>query len=253
MAKQIFINLAVKLIHMKTIIYISVLSLLSACSNSNSTSNPPIGQQQHSNTSQTAQTNPLEKKMCAYGSSEVSSLGIGLIIMPADTFDIFEDSLLTHKSITINMYGSAMKEGYCPLFAKADYGIMHYICLAKMPQAYKILVNDAEIKYVPRTNKYTYKAWEDYLIENTVSYLNEGETSAENRLVRQLPDEKSDIINTKGVSFFHAFKVKGEWLKVKWNENEKPYLSDSKTKYKHSGWLRWRIKNKLLIISNQAD
>jgi hypothetical protein len=100
----------------------------------------------------------IETLECTYDNG-VADLGKGLIISPSK-FDIYSDSLLTKKLITVDMYAQAdEKMPVCPKFFKPDYGIMHFICLAETEKSYKVLANTSEVMFLPRAKGYEFAPW----------------------------------------------------------------------------------------------
>lgn len=112
---------------------------------------------------------PINKRIeqdnnCGYD-NQVSSLGIGLIIAPPK-FEIYNDSLLNEKFARWDMYEDESKINLFSKFFKPDHGIMHFVCIAKSEKAYKVLVNFSDIKYLPKTKKYDFKTWDEYIFQS---------------------------------------------------------------------------------------
>src|SRR4051794_28135817 len=68
--------------------------------------------------------------------NKVSTLGIGLIIVP-DKFVVYDDSLLNKKFRSIDMYGDERAINVYSKFYKPDYGIMHFVCVQATEKYYK--------------------------------------------------------------------------------------------------------------------
>jgi|GEM_PF-1615253 hypothetical protein len=196
---------------------------------------------------------------CHYD-NEVSSLGIGLIL-PPDVFDIFDDSLLKKKFTTIDLYqGNDSQISICSKFFKPDYGIMFFVCIRETNTSYEILVNYSDIKYLPKTNEYTFKRWKEYILESygIRRLTNQNGSIAENRPLLKQPTDQADIlVIPEGFEMFCPMEIRGDWIKVTYdcfyNVNESreeeetchEYIAECKNPL--IGWLRWRQKNQLLI------
>ncbi|MGX7688179.1 hypothetical protein ACWA1C_13530 [Flectobacillus roseus] len=193
-------------------------------------------------------------------SNDVSTLGIGLIIPPSQ-FDVFNDSLLTDKLTSKDMYSEdGSNSTISSLFYKPDYGIMHFICVAQTAKAYKVLVNNSQLKYLPKINSYEFKTWDQYILESfgirrLTSYTDEPTPKL---LLRQDPNDNAKTLTIPNeLEMFCPIEVKGDWVKVKYdcfyNEDNNPHEGMpcqtyiDKCKNPLTGWLKWRQDNKLLI------
>lgn len=202
------------------------------------------------------QNKSFENKNCGY-ENEVSSLGIGLVIVPSK-FDIYSDSLLTVKYASWNMYRDEDKINICSKFFKPDYGIMHFVCIEKTEKAYKVLINYSEFKYLPRTTNYNLKTWEEYIMQSFgIRRLSVDNVSVGSK-IRIEPNDKADTLTIpKGHEMFCPMEIKGDWVKVKYdcfyndennpNEGEPCHNFIYKCENPLTGWLRWREQKRLLI------
>lgn len=196
---------------------------------------------------------------CQY-ENEVSTLGIGVIIAPTQ-FDIFNDSILTNKFASRDMYSEdGNKTGICSKFFKPDYGIMHFVCVGKTDNAYKVLINYSEIKYFPKIKKYEFMTWDKYILQSFGIRRLTAETGdiSQKLPLRHEPNDNATILTIpKGQEMFCPMEIKGDWVKVKYdcfynddnnpNEGEPCHNFIDKCKNPLTGWLRWRQENKLLI------
>jgi hypothetical protein len=195
---------------------------------------------------------------CAFKNS-TSDLGIGLIIVPA-TFEIFNDSLLTKKHSTINMYEDEDKINVCSMFYKPDYGIMHFVCLSQTDKSYKVLTAFDELKYLPKNSKYEFHPWNNYILQSFgVRRLTEedGKLASGQSLRNKPSDDSKTITIPKGYEMFCPMEIEGDWIKVKYdcfynNEDNKHKVETcqnyiTKCDNTLTGWLKWRNKNELLI------
>lgn len=195
---------------------------------------------------------------CGYD-NQVSSLGIGLIIAPPK-FEIYNDSLLNEKFASWDMYEDESKINLCSKFFKPDYGIMHFVCIAKSEKAYKVLVNFSDIKYLPKTKKYDFKTWDEYIFQSfgIRRNTNDNRDISNNHPLRKKPEDNADtLVIPKGNELFCPMEIKGDWIKVRYdclyNDENNPYEDEpchnyiDKCKNPLTGWLRWRRENQLLI------
>ena len=213
----------------------------------------------------TENSHPTQKKVsngCSYD-NDVSTLGIGIVIAP-EKFDIYDDSLLTSKSASYDIYNvDESKINICPKFFKPDYGIMHFICIDSTEKAYKVLINYDESKYLPKTKTYVFKSWPDYINESygvrRLSFEDKN-FSVPNlqQPLRKSPSKNADTLAIpSGYEMFCPAEIKGDWLRVKFDcfyndegnkhEGEPCHNYIDQCKNPVSGWLRWRDGNKLLI------
>ncbi|MGB3074736.1 MAG: hypothetical protein WBB36_05425 [Chitinophagales bacterium] len=211
----------------------------------------------------TISAQPINKKIdqdnnCSYDNQE-SSLGIGLIIAPLK-FEIFNDSLLKDKISSWDMYEDASQINMCSKFFKPDYGIMHFVCIAKSEMAYKVLVNFSDVKYLPNTKNYHFKIWDEYISQSFgISRLTSknGDISKKCPLRIKPNDNADTLIISNGHESFCPMEIKGDWVKVRYdcfyNDENNSYVGEpchnyiEKCKNPLTGWLRWRQENQLLI------
>ena len=184
------------------------------------------------------------------------TLGIG-VVMITDSLDIYNDSLLHDKaeshtlseSMTPTSNWGTLK--YCPLYFKPDYSVVHFVCIGKTAKAYKVIVNYSQIKYLPRTKEYVFRAWDSYILESGGLSCSPQHDST--YVLRQAPSLNSDSVvvhDYHGIRGFCPVEVKGDWVKVIYTcpyyecgiHSSKSECGDRKT-----AWLKWKKKNKLLV------
>lgn len=195
---------------------------------------------------------------CIYGNISMN-LGKGLIIAP-DTFEIFHDSLLNVKYSTIDMYNDFDKINICSFFFKPDYGIMHFSCLSETNMSYKVLTGDAEYKYLPKTKKYKFCTWGDYILTSFgIRRLTEdsGKLASKEPLRLKPTENSKTLVIPSGHEMFCPIEIKGDWVKVKYdcfyNQDNNLFEGQPCNSYINkcpnplTGWLKWRSGNKLLI------
>jgi hypothetical protein len=211
----------------------------------------------------TFSTQPINKQIdqdnnCSFD-NQVSSLGIGLIIAPPK-FEIYNDSLLSEKIASWDMYDDESKINICSKFFKPDYGIMHFVCISKSEKAYKVLVNFSDIKYLPKTKNYDFKTWDEYISQSfgIRRLTNDNGVISKNYTLRIKPEDNAhSLAIPKGHELFCPMEIKGDWIKVRYDcfyndknnshEGEPCYSYIDKCKNPLTGWLRWRQENQLLI------
>lgn len=204
-------------------------------------------------------SSPLKRK-CSYD-NEVASLGLGLVIAPSK-FDIYNDSLLTDKLASRDMYSDDdTLVDICPKFFEPDYGIMHFVCTGQTEKAYKVLINYSQLKYLPKKKEYKFQSWEQYITTSMgIRRLtaDQEEVYQSTEPLRKEPQDGSDTLSIpEGYELFCPMEVKGDWVKVKYdcfyNLEENKYEGQpchnyiTKCKNPVTGWLRWRRSNKVLI------
>lgn len=193
--------------------------------------------------------------------NDVSNLGIGIVIAP-EFVEIYSDSLLKNKMVAFNMYSDNTEnsQNIYSKFYKPDYGIMHFVCLDETKIAYKVLVNYSTVKFLPKTAKYEFLVWNEYILQSYgINRLKKGiDNVLENMPLRKAPDNQSDTIPLPvGLEMFCPIELKGDWVKVKYDCFYNNEDSDNigipcheyidKCKEPLIGWLRWRKENKLCI------
>ena len=229
------------------------LALLS-CNNSGS--KPAI----KTDSSKTASTR-VQKKSNAKSTSpsydnDVSTLGIGVVIVP-DKFVIYDDNLLDNKFKSIDMYGQENAIDVYSKFYKPDYGIMHFICLQVTDKYYKVIVNYNTIKYLPKSKDYQFETWTKYIM-GSFGVRRNGLGAESHQPLRMNPVANADTLSIPGkYEMFCPVEVKDDWVKVKFDcfyndDNNKHegepcqnYVSECKDPV--TGWIKWRDGNKILI------
>lgn len=245
---------------MKTVLPTLTVVLLFAC-NSNNKSEPTVAVKKDSiivshNSGHLVKANPH----CTI-ENEVASLGIGLVIAPA-SFALYDDSTLTDKPEFIDMHTQADSlSGFCSMVFDPQYSLMHFACVGQTENAYQVLINHSQTKYLPRKKEFQFQTWEQYLLQSNgirrktdVTDENEKPLTA---LHKAPSDSASAISLPAGHEMFCAMEVQGDWLKVQYD----CFYNDEDSKYEGqpchnyigkcsdavTGWLRWRKDNKLLV------
>lgn len=187
--------------------------------------------------------------------NEVINLGIGLIIV-ADTFELFEDSVLSKSYGSYDVYESDFN--FYTKFYKPDYGILHFVCLKKTNIFYQVLVNYSDTLYVENNSDNTFSNWSNYI---TQSYGIRRKTSAINKKLQFLHENSNELADTLsvpgGIEMFCAIKVENDWVKVQYdcffNDENNPFEGEPCATYINecnsplTGWLKWKEDNVLSI------
>lgn len=205
----------------------------------------------------TIKENPSENENdqnCSYYNT-TNSLGIGLIKAPA-IFELFNDSLLKDRMLKVNVYEDEDQINFCSVFHKPDYGIMHFVCIEKSENFYRVLTGFSDQKFLPNREDYEFKSWEDYILD---SYgIRRALKFKETNFLKMEPlDNSQNITIPDGHELFCPIEVKGDWVKVKYdcfyNTTDNPYEGQLCHDYIDTcdketiGWLKWRNKNEITI------
>ncbi len=87
-----------------------------------------------------------------------------------------------------------------------------------------------------------FKSWERFLLEETTAIEKHPHFQLP---VKQAPSEQSGTIKQMEIEdCFEAVEIKGDWMRIKTNENLDCNQSKKPVK---SGWIRWKRNNRLLI------
>lgn len=134
---------------------------------------------------------------------------------------------------------------------------MTFVCLEKLNNSFKILINSNEIKYISSVKTIHFQTWEQYIL-NSISVRSKTYNNEWKKLDPQPPLENNNESSNKILipGKFDALcpiSLKGDWLKVAHgclNKEEqgndcKNYLSRCENKI--TGWIKWKEGNKLLI------
>lgn len=209
--------------------------------------------------SRTEIASPVIQNNCSYA-NETSTLGIGLIVAPAQ-FTIFNDLLLTDKFADIGMYNNqAAPGGICPKFFLPDYGIMHFVCVDSTADAYNVLTDSSSVKVMDKTSGAEFTTWENYILTSFgIRRLtgHAGEQLMRNDLKVSPSVESKTLAIPEGFEMFCPMEIRQSWVRVKYdcfyNTDSNPhegepchnFIADCKDPL--TGWLKWKEGNKILI------
>lgn len=114
-----------------------------------------------------------------------------------------------------------------------EYQIFAVKCLSQDKVYYKVRQDNGKIGFIKKDNKkIQFETWEEHIL----NLFSVGFESKTNPLHRD-PVLTSEKIVLDPDEFCHPYKIQGNWLQVKWgNEDNWNY-----------GWIRWKENTKLLI------
>jgi hypothetical protein len=200
---------------------------------------------------------------CEYSNS-TTELGIGLVGYDnynhrIPIFEVFNDSELTDKFCSWNIYDESNESPFCAKYHKPDYGIAQVVVLDSLDKSYKVLVNEQDIKYVPKNINYVFWSWEEYLTESHGIRRKIENIDFKNQQVRHQPNNSAEPVKLPDEKFelFCVLEVKGDWIKVKYdcfyntsqNRHEgmpcSTYIGECTNSA--TGWLRWKIGNEITV------
>ncbi|MEL7003783.1 MAG: hypothetical protein AAFN93_13755 [Bacteroidota bacterium] len=200
---------------------------------------------------------------CQYA-NPTSELGIGLVEYDnynhrTPVFEVFNDPELTEKFCSWNIYDEDNLSPFCAKYHKPDYGIAQVVVLDSLDKSYKVLVNQQDIKYVPKNINYVFWSWQEYLTESHGIRRRIEIARFKNQPLRTQPNILADIVTLPGERFelFCVMEVRGDWVKVKYdcfyNSDQNPHEGMPCSTYINecinsaTGWLKWRIDNEVTV------
>jgi hypothetical protein len=173
-------------------------------------------------------------------------LGIGFAVA-TNPYKLEGDShvynIYTDKDLKTKFINGTTNQIY-PFFYKPDYGLYHFICLAKTADYYKVLINDSTIAYLPNDTNFHFTTWETILLSATVERL-----TNDNPIKREpFSDSMSITWDCKDDRLKVEKVIKGKddqyWILVSTSPScDLPFADNTKI---IQGWIMWRTKNKLL-------
>jgi hypothetical protein len=192
--------------------------------------------------------------------NEVSTLGIGLVLAPAE-FTLFNDSALTEIYAEVDMY--ADDEGLdliCPKFFAPEYSILNFVCLDSSSTSYKVLSGYSTVKYLKRVDAAEFMSWHDYVLSSFGIRRLTSNDGAElsNQPLKREPFQQSPTLKIPaGFEMFCPMEIKEDWVKIKYdcfyNLEQNPHEGEpchnfiGECEKPLTGWMRWRDGNRLLI------
>ena len=105
-------------------------------------------------------------------------------------------------------------------------------CLAKDSLTYIVVYNNKRV-IVKKSENLKFQTWEEHLIKDVLSVDFDNETNP----LHWQPNQSSEEIPYTHDELYEPVKIKGNWLKVRWGNNDN-------WKY---GWIKWK-ENDILVI-----
>ena len=173
-------------------------------------------------------------------------LGIGFAVV-SDPYKLeggsHIDNIYTDKNLKTKFINGAANKIY-PFFYKPDYGLYHFICLAKTDDYYKVLVNDSATAYLPNDNSFHFTTWDAILLSATVERLTNDNpirehSTNDSKIIKC--DCKPDRLKVEDI----IEKDNEYWIFVSFSATCEQHLDDNIIL--NHGWIKWRTKNKLLV------
>jgi hypothetical protein len=172
-------------------------------------------------------------------------LGIGLVVSSnpyqfengSHFADFFTDKTLKTKADT-----PYYKEIH-PYLYKPDYGLYHFICISKSEKFYEILINNSVKGYIPNSESFYFISWESLLINKTLERLSKDNT------IHTKPSNESEVMeytcNPDRLRVESVIEKNNEyWISVAYSSTCED-LNEAKSW--NNGWIKWRLKNDLLV------
>ncbi|MCD8440810.1 hypothetical protein [Tenacibaculum finnmarkense] len=156
--------------------------------------------------------------------NEMGTLGIGLIKPLTDSLIFYKKNIKTKQEIVSSFNPFPIT----PVFYKPDYGIVYLICLEDTKEYYKIKSIDG-VFYLKKAN-YVFVDWKTFLMNSTGINNIDGKTNP----IKKENSAKSEDLDWSESEEIIIIDVKKDWILI---QNE----------YEQIGWIKWKIKNKLLI------
>jgi hypothetical protein len=172
------------------------------------------------------------------------ALGIGFAVA-ADPYQ-FEDGsrpsrLYRDPALKVPWTGREV----APFFNKADYGLYHFMCLAKTETYYKVLVNDHDVAYLPADDAFHFMTWEQLMIgypmerHSTDNPIYERPSTSSKRVHHACDPDRLYVkllVERKGEYW--------AYVAMPLDCEDHPDLRTTPCKV---GWVKWRTQTELLV------
>lgn len=130
-------------------------------------------------------------------------------------------------------------ENFKPFAFHQDYFVLALKCVGEDKNRYEVIVNEESgLKKFVRKNdpNLKFQTWEDYILKTFAIDFNRKENP-----LREEPDGKVKVVDLPKEATFYPVEIKGEWLKVRWDDSKKEGGNID------SGWVKWKENQKILI------
>lgn len=148
---------------------------------------------------------------------------------------------------------SYVNDDFRPFEFHLDYFVLVLKCIKKDADRYEVIVNErAELKKYIRVDDKAMKfeTWEEHILQIYAIEFN----SKENPLLESPQGKVKNVNLPKGEEIertnlpiyptFQPIKIKGDWLKVKWEIPKEKQVKRAKYDF---GWIRWKKDEQLLV------
>jgi len=125
-----------------------------------------------------------------------------------------------------------------PFAQKVENNVLVFRCVGVKGDFYKIIVNEGKkvAKYLRGSSPYfNYETWPEHILKVFSVDFDDRKNP-----LRMQPSSESSRITFNADQFYHPIEIKGEWLKVRDDDDKE-------------GWVKWRGKDGALIIHLYYD
>lgn len=127
-------------------------------------------------------------------------------------------------------------EDFAPFAFHPDYFSLALRCVGEDKSRFEVIVNEETglKKFVRKTDKtLKFETFENHILKTFSIDFNRTENP-----LRKIPEGEIKVVDLPKEVTFHPVEIKGEWLKVRWDNTKKD------TDF---GWVRWKENDKILI------
>lgn len=127
-------------------------------------------------------------------------------------------------------------ENFAPFSFHPDYFSLALRCVGEDESRFEVIVNEETglKKFVRKADKtLKFETLENHILKTFAIDFNRTENP-----LRKIPEGEIKVVDLPKEITFHPVEVKGEWLKVRWDNTKKD------TDF---GWIKWKENDKILI------
>ncbi len=127
-------------------------------------------------------------------------------------------------------------ENFAPFSFHQDYFVLALRCVGEDNSHFEVIVNEETglKKFVRKADKtLKFETLEKHILKSFAIDFNRTENP-----LRKIPEGEIKVVDLPKEITFHPVEVKGEWLKVRWDNTKKD------TDF---GWIKWKENDKILI------
>jgi hypothetical protein len=164
----------------------------------------------------------------------IKEIGVGLVQQSDVNANIILYDDINCKKIKTK--AAKIGKDVIPMLNKIDYSILFFLCVEQNSKFYKIVTSAGNYAYLKPSDKFIFYRWDDFLKNQVTS------VESKNKILNPLFDN----INGKPVKYkklqpddeIEIISIKDDWLNIKNITINKTY------------WIKWKVKNELLIYLN---